>query len=117
MVAFLVSAAITGLVISIFYLGGIYGAMFPKKFLGDDPEESIEEIIKKNKMKHVFILATQGLLLLNAAFILYFTAVYFASKRREKRRKLSNLFVDKDGNIYEDISPVRSRNRPMTNTK
>jgi hypothetical protein len=49
MVAFLVSAAITGLVITIFYLGGIYGAMFPKKFLGDDPEESIEEIIKKKK--------------------------------------------------------------------
>jgi hypothetical protein len=67
-------------------------------------------------MKHVFILATQGLLLLNAAFILYFTAVYFASKRREKRKiRLSNLFVDKDGNIYEDISPMR--NRPMTNTK
>jgi hypothetical protein len=90
--------------------------MFPKKFLGDDPEESIEEIIKKKKNETRIHIGNAGLLLLNAAFILYFTAVYFASKRREKRKvKLSNLFVDKDGNIYEDISPVR--NRPMTNTK
>jgi hypothetical protein len=51
-------------------------------------------------MKHAFILATSGLLLVNAAFILYFTAVYFASKKkREKKGKTNNLFVDKDGNI------------------
>jgi hypothetical protein len=88
MVAFLVSAAITGLVITIFYLGGIYGAMFPKKFLGDDPEESIEEIIKKKKNETRIHTRNTGLSTATSSlYSLLHSRLCGKQKKREKKGK------------------------------
>jgi hypothetical protein len=87
MVAFLVSAAIIGLVIIIFYIGALYGAMYPKKILGDDPQETIEEIIKKKKNETRIHIGNAGAATAKRSFYsLLHSRLFRKQKKREKKK-------------------------------